>query len=164
MVADDSLPDFPTPVVVSNKQGKARWTVSIPRSYDFPLEPEVYGDICMQAKEVADHVADLHSHKHVAHAAPFDYYHVDPNFMDVAEAEEQAMLPGPKTWRFQGKEGNLVGVKKADLLDLDVCEKSMTFVLEAEEAGFGPTLMMLWTAYGLAMREGRAFFVEDSKW
>jgi hypothetical protein len=25
-------------------------------------------------------------------------------------------------------------------------------------------LMMLWTAYGLAQKEGREFFVDDSRW
>ncbi|KAI5861851.1 hypothetical protein GGS23DRAFT_575220 [Durotheca rogersii] len=28
----------------------------------------------------------------------------------------------------------------------------------------GPTLMMLWMAYGLAQRERRAFFIDDSRW
>ncbi|KAJ8122386.1 hypothetical protein ONZ43_g1405 [Nemania bipapillata] len=31
-------------------------------------------------------------------------------------------------------------------------------------AGLGPTLMMLWTAYGLAQKEKRAFFIDDSRW
>ncbi|KAK2069499.1 hypothetical protein P8C59_004078 [Phyllachora maydis] len=45
-----------------------------------------------------------------------------------------------------------------------VCQRSMTFVLESENAGMGRTLAMLWTAYGLALQEGRAFFIDDTRW
>ncbi|KAI9745449.1 MAG: hypothetical protein M1818_000983 [Claussenomyces sp. TS43310] len=166
MVGDDSLPGFPTPLVISNKRGGPRWTVSIPLDYDFPLEPEVYNDICHQTEEVSEHVAELHGHKHVHHAAHYGYYHVDPYFMDVAEAEELGMLPGPRNsgTLSRGKDGHLVGEKGSDLVEMDVCDRSMTFVLEAGMAGLGQTLMMLWSAYGLAMKEERAFFVDDSKW
>jgi hypothetical protein len=40
----------------------------------------------------------------------------------------------------------------------------MTFVLETSDAGLGKTLMQLWTAYGLAKKEGRDFFIDDSRW
>jgi hypothetical protein len=167
MIGDDSLPDFPTPVVVSDKRGRSKWTISIPSNYDFPLKPEIYGEICRQTKEASDHVADLHKHAHVTHAAHFDYYHVDPYFMDVAEAEGHGMLPGglAKGWgRKAGSDGNIVGEKKDGLVDMEVCKTSMTFVMETADAGLGSTLMMLWTAYGLAEKEGRAFFVDDSRW
>lgn len=172
MVGEDQLPDFPTPVVVTDKRGRAKWTVSIPPHYDFPLDPEVYRDICRQNTEASNHVADLHRHKHVTQAANYEYYHVDPYFMDVAEAEERGMLPvvatraGSKSWGStrNGNEGSLVGVKADGLTEKDVCEKTMTYVMETDNAGLGPTLMMLWMAYGLAQQEGRAFFVDDSRW
>jgi hypothetical protein len=171
MVAGGQLPDFPTPVVVSDKRGRAKWTVSIPLTYDFPLEPEAYSEICRQTMEVANHVADLHNHRHVAHAAHYDYYHVDPYFMDVADAVKLGLLPGPtgrqesKSWKHRaGKDGSIVGEDKDEMAEKEICTKSMTFVLETSDAGLGPTLMMLWMTYGLAQKEERAFFVDDSRW
>jgi hypothetical protein len=164
MVGESELPDFPTPVVVTDKKGRAKWTVSIPPDHEFPLEPKQYAEICSQNMEVAMHVADLHSHKHREHAAHYGYYHVDPNFMDVAEAEAHGLLPGPKA-KTSMKEDEVVGEKTGgQLIESDVCEKSMTLVLETADAGLGKTLMMLWTAYGLAKKEGREFFVDDSRW
>jgi hypothetical protein len=62
------------------------------------------------------------------------------------------------------KQQSLVGENTDGLIESDVCEKSLTFVMETHDAGLGKTLMMLWTAYGLAQKEGRAFFVDDSRW
>ena len=172
MVGEDELPDFPTPVVVADKRGRAKWTVSIPPNYDFPLEPEVYGEICRQNMEASNHVADLHRHKHVTMAAHYDYYHVDPYFMDVAEAENHGMLPGTasragsKSWGMMrnGIESPLVGIDEEAMAEKEVCKKSLTFVMETNDAGIAPGLMELWMAYGLAQKEERAFFVDDSSW
>lgn len=166
MVGEDMLPDYPTPVVISDKRGRAKWTVSIPPSYDFPLLPKDYADICKQSMEVATHVGDLHSHRHVQHAAHYGYYHVDANFMDVAEAIEHGMLPGVAKggWASVGKEGTMVGEVADQLVENEVCETSLTFVMETGDAGLGRTLLALWMAYGLAKKEGRAFFVDDSRW
>ncbi len=161
MVGEPDLPDFPTPVMMTDKKGRARWTVSIPPDHEFPLAPKQYADICSQNAEVAMHVAKLHGHRE--HAVHHDYYHVDPNFMDVAEAEAHGLLPGPKA-KTSMKEDELVGETGGELIESEVCEKSMTFVMETEDAGLGKTLMMLWTAYGLAQEEKRAFFVDDSRW
>lgn len=164
MVGDSELPDFPTPVVVTDKRGKAKWTVSIPPNAEFPLAPSQYAEICTQNMEVANHVADLHAHVHRPHAH-YGYYHVDPNFMDVAEAEEHGLLPGPKgKTSMKSQDGSVVGELSDSLIVQDVCEKSMTVVLETSDAGLGKTLMMLWSAYGLAQKEGREFFVDDSRW
>jgi hypothetical protein len=160
MVGDEELPDFPTPVVVLDKKGRAKWTVSIPPDHEFPLEPKIYAEICQQNIEVSNHVADLHSR---THSENYGYYHVDPYFMDVAEAEDNGLLPGPKA-KTSMKEDEVVGENQNSLIEEDVCEKSMTFLLETEDAGLGKTLMMLWTAYGLAMKEGRGFFLDDSRW
>jgi len=164
MVGDSELPDFPTPVVVTDKRGRAKWTVSIPPDYQFPLEPKQYTEICQQNEEVANHVADLHSHMHRQHSHS-GYYHVDPYFMDVAEAEAHGLLPGPKAQTsMKAQDGSLVGESTGSLIESEVCEKSMTLVMETSDAGLGKTLMMLWTAYGLAQKEGRHFFVDDSRW
>lgn len=159
MVGDEQLPDFPTPVVVLDKKGRSRWTVSIPPDTQFPLEPKVYREICLQNREVAAHVLDLHTQ-----ALPErGYYWVDPNFMDVAEAERSGLLPGPKA-KTNMKVDGVVGENLNSLIEEDVCRKSLTFLLETDDAGLGTTLMMLWMAYGLAEKEGREFFIDDSRW
>jgi hypothetical protein len=172
MVGEDELPDFPTPVVVSDKRGRAKWTVSIPPSYEFPLEPKIYEEICRQNMEASNHVADLRRHKHLTHQAHYDYYHIDPYFMDVAEAEKHGMLPNPSsrasssTWDSMRNniDGSIIGENKDGLIDKEICEKSMTFIMESSDAGLGQTLMLLWMAYGLAQKEERAFFIDDSRW
>ncbi|KAL3423859.1 hypothetical protein PVAG01_05606 [Phlyctema vagabunda] len=167
MVEESELPDYPTPVVVTDKRGRAKWTVSIPPDQPFPLAPQDYAMICSQNMEVANHVRETHSHKPVSHGH-FGYYYVDPNFMDVHEAEEHGLLPGPKangkTSMVNGVEGNIIGEKKDSLIETEVCQKSLTFVMETHDAGLGKTLMMLWMAFGLAQKEERSFFIEDSRW
>lgn len=165
MVGGSELPDFPTPVVVMDKRGRAKWTISIPPNLQFPLQPSQYAEICKQNMEVANHVVDLHKHGHEGHSH-YDYYRVDPNFMDVAEAEALGLLPGAKgrTSMSTGQDGNIIGENTDELVESEVCDKSMTFLMETADAGLGKTLMMLWTAYGLAEKEGRAFFVDDSRW
>ncbi|KAF5878724.1 uncharacterized protein Bfra_000891 [Botrytis fragariae] len=160
MVGESELPDFPTPVIVTDKRGRSKWTVSIPPNHEFPLTPIQYADICAQNMEVAATVADLHSHVHREHFAHYDYYHVDQNFMDVAEAEAHGLLPGIKAKNnvLREKDGSLVGENKDGLIDSDICDKTLTFVLETSDAGLGKGLMMLWTAFGLAQKEGRHFF------
>ncbi|CZT47376.1 uncharacterized protein RSE6_07927 [Rhynchosporium secalis] len=163
MVGESELPDFPTPVVVTDKRGRTKWTVSIPPDHQFPLEPKMYAEICQQNMEVANHVADLHAYKQKQHFH-HGYYNVDKNFMDVAEAEFYGLLPGPKTKSTMKVGGSLVGVNVDDLIESKVCEKSLTFVMETSDAGLGKTLLMMWSAYGLAKKEGRSFFIDDSRW
>lgn len=170
MVGEDALPDFPTPVIISDQRGRAKWTVSIPPSYDFPLKPQEYADICMGTKDVSNHVNDLHHHAHLDHKAHYSYYRVDPNFMDVEEAEEVGLLPGTSLTlqhsqsQSVGKDGSVLGESKDELVVGEVCKKSMTYVMESNDAGLGTTLMSLWMAYGLSQKEGRAFFIDDSRW
>ena len=162
MVADTELPDFPTPVMITDRKGRAKWTVSIPPDAEFPLEPKVYAEICEQNVEVASTVADLQSLSHKFRGGE-DYYHVDSNFMDVKDAEELGLLPGV-TAKTNMKEHGMVGEVMDSLVIEEVCEKTLTFVMETQDAGLGGTLMMLWMAYGLAKKEGREFFVDDSRW
>ena len=84
-------------------------------------------------------------------AAHYSYYHVDPNYVDVADAQEHSLLPRPIATAYTPS-------KNA------VCAKSLTYVLSSRTGGLAPTLMGLWLAWGLAQREGRAFFVDDSTW
>jgi hypothetical protein len=172
MVAQDDLPDFPTPVVVTDKRGHTKWTVSIPPSYDFPLTMGQYSDLCSKCREVASRVHAFHSNSRALPqtllALGSHSESADRHFIDVPEAEKDGLLGG---WAVKlskvGKhrlEGNIVGESKDSLLDKPVCQKSMTFVLESEDAGLGKALMLLWTAYGIAQNEGRSFFIDDSRW
>lgn len=85
--------------------------------------------------------------------------------MDVAEAQQQGLLPS--NGRTNLAIGSVVGWGQDDEHangHLPACGKSLIFVLQSEDAGFGAALMGLWMSYGLAKEEGRAFFVDDSNW
>ncbi|TQN72837.1 hypothetical protein CSHISOI_02624 [Colletotrichum shisoi] len=169
MVGQDDLPDFPTPIVITDHSGKSKWTVSIPPSYDFPLSVKEYGDMCSKCREVAARVRDMRHRAQIpdqnllGHEAPADRY-----FVDVGEAQKSGLLPDVANSRWpsegQGRDGALVGENKDSLVEKPVCQSSMTFVLETADAGIGHTIMHLWTFYGLAQRQGRAFFIDDSRW
>ncbi|KAK8088908.1 hypothetical protein PG997_003869 [Apiospora hydei] len=161
MVGQDELPEFPTPIAVTDRRGRSKWTV-------FPLTTKEYADICAKCHEVATHVRELHGKSYPSQKAGLNYYYQDPYFLDVNEAEQRGLLPGTqdRTWRIspRAQEGHLVGESKSTLVDQPVCGSSLTFVLETPDAGLGTSLMMLWMAYGLAQKEKRAFFIDDSRW
>ena len=153
MVAQDDLPDFPTPIVITDKRGRAKWTVSIPPTYGFPLSLEESADVVAKCGEVSQRVDALHHNSHsISDINLVGSEHKDRYFLDVQEAEEKGFLSG-KPEKAQAAMG-----------EKPVCQKSLTYVLESADAGFGRTLMTLWMAYGLAQKEGRAFFVDDSRW
>lgn len=169
MVGQYELPEFPTPIAVTDRGGRSKWTVSIPPTSNFPLTVKEYSEMCAHCREVATHVRELRGQSPSSQQAQLDsYYYKDPYFVDVREAEKGGLLPGTEgnalqtSARAQG--GHFVGVQKKNLVGKQVCKTSLTFVLESPEAGIGPTLMMLWMAYGLAQKEQRAFFIEDSRW
>ncbi|KAH9902210.1 hypothetical protein F4778DRAFT_114398 [Xylariomycetidae sp. FL2044] len=168
MVGQDELPEFPTPIAVTDRLGRSKWTVSIPPTYDFPLTVTEYSDICAKCQEVAAHVRELHGRSSPSQQALPEYYYEDPYFLDVKDAEKRGLLPGVegKAWRVtaRAQDGHLVGQNVDGLVEEGFCKTSLTFVLESHDAGFGPTLMMLWMAYGLAQREKRSFFIDDSRW
>ena len=174
LVGDDYLPDKPMPVVVTDKGGKLRWTISLPSSSEFPLKPSTYANICTESSEIAKQVAMNKSHTGLStHTMHFDYYHIDRSFMDVSEAEENKLLPSSEdaAWSWM----SVTETQDKDMMseDIDtmkangetkVCESSLTYVLETTDAGFGKTLMGLWLSYGLAQKEGRSFFIDDRYW
>ncbi|KAI1172820.1 hypothetical protein F4777DRAFT_489164 [Nemania sp. FL0916] len=167
MVGQNELPEFPTPIAVTDRHGKSKWTVSIPPSYRFPLSMQEYSDVCSKCREVAAHVRELRGQSSLS-PQTLHYYHRDANFVDVHDAEKKGLLPGieekMKSIAVQAQNRHLVGQQIDGSADAETCRKSMTVVLESSDAGLGPTLMMLWMAYGLAQRENRAFFIEDSRW
>ncbi|KAF6813273.1 hypothetical protein CPLU01_14693 [Colletotrichum plurivorum] len=169
MVGQDDLPDFPTPIVISDQSGKSKWTVSIPPSYDFPLSVKEYGDMCKKCREVAARVRDMRHRTQLPDQNLLSHNPAnDPFFIDVAEAQRSGVLPDVADSRWsskgQGHDGALVGENKDSLVEAPICQTSMTFVLETADAGVGHTIMQLWTFYGLAKRQGRAFFIDDSRW
>ncbi|KAF2649486.1 hypothetical protein K491DRAFT_721631 [Lophiostoma macrostomum CBS 122681] len=168
MVEGNSLPLEPSIVIVEDIKGNAKWTVSIPESYDFPLRPTHYKTMCHQAMEMSSQLyqeakANSGIIKRMVH---LNYYQKDRFYLDVQEAEQQGLLPPSKTHGrpsgFVDDEAIANDVSFAQ--GLPVCDKSMTFVMETTDAGFGNTLLRLWMSYGLAMKENRTFFIDDTRW
>ncbi|AEO70268.1 32bfe6aa-5209-4921-9314-24036ce8ca38 [Thermothielavioides terrestris] len=157
MVSQKRPPDFPTPIVVTDNRGRAKWTVSIPPGSDFPLTMGEYAEMCAKCRQVAARAQHLRSHGHGLHQVSLGLGSdsPDPNFVDVQEAEKAGYLAREEA---QGNPATGSEVGKP------VCKTSLTFVLESSDAGLGKTLMMLWVAYGLAEKEGRAFFIDDARW
>lgn len=144
IVEASELPEHPTPLALTDSKGKHHWTISIPQILGFPLPSTDYADICAQVDEVARHVAGGRREDKQS-----DYYKDDLNFIDVEEAQSQGFLPPerqPATNNHQ----------------FPICEKSMTYVLDAADAGLGSALLGLWLSYGLAAREERSFFIDDT--
>lgn len=95
--------------------------------------------------------------------------------MDVADAEEHGMLPGASVNTKKDIWGKAMGDVGHDSMGEDLvtmqgegkgqfCETSLTYVMETGDAGMGSTLIGLWMSYGLAQKEGRAFFIDDTHW
>jgi hypothetical protein len=164
MVGGSQLPKEPSAVAVQDAKGKMRWTVSIPSNLDFPLRPVQYRDICQQSMELATSIRqEAQSANHIKRM--LNYYQQDQYYIDVEEAEQQALLPVSKaTGRPKGFVEDELIVDGFSTTGLKVCDRTMTYVMETEDAGFGNTLMRLWMSYGLAKAEKRSFFIDDTRW
>lgn len=150
LIAGDTLPEEPSAIVVKHK-GKTRWSIYIPSDSNFPLRPAQYHEICSQTEEISHDLQMMYSKK--GRPKERGYYYKDPYFVDVAEAQRKGLLPKDEEgWQDPMYEG------------LPTCEKSLTYVMETSDAGMGNTLLGMWLAYGLATNEGRAFFVDDTRW
>lgn len=157
LVAGDDLPDEPSAVMVSDSKGRKKWTVSIPPNHDFPLLPSQYYDICKQTEQIQEELAHGAGKKWNRGTG---YYKQDPSFVDVRDAQGSGLIPNANK---QGKIGEME-IPDDPIAGRRPCGKSLTYVMETSEAGMGNTLMGMWTAYGLAKKESRAFFVDDSRW
>lgn len=161
MVGGSLLPEDPSAVVVQDTKGKSKWTVSIPSSHEFPLQPSHYMDICQQAMELSKQLRQENS----ITKRMLGYYQKDKYFIDVPEAEQQALLPPSKvTGRPDGFVDDVATADKESTNGMKVCDRSLTYVMETTDAGFGNTLLRLWMSYGLAQYENRTFFVDDTRW
>ena len=159
IVSDDALPKHPSAVIVRDRRGKIRWTVSIPPQHPFPLRPAEYQELCQQADHIGRELDMGGSDRRL------DYYAKDPNFMDVGDAVRMGLLPRVDEHSLnQGFVGSSGADGVDQVEDQKVCKRSLTYVMETEDAGMGNTLLGLWMAYGLAQKEGRAFFIDDTRW
>ena len=173
-VPDESIPLEAKPVLVTDKRGKAKWTISIPSALEFPLSPSDYANICQRADEISEHLQGIKS-DFTRIGGSFRYYHRDPNFIDVQEAEQDGLLRGTSKSTAESKHGPValeagkdfeVGNRKIvkAASGKETCGSSLTYVMDTTDAGLGKTLMGLWMSYGLAKEEGRAFFIDDTNW
>lgn len=156
VVNDNTLPSGPMPVIVKDMNGETRWTISMPLSLTFPLTPSAYADLCSRVNAVQQHISPSKGGHNM-----LPYYHVDDEFMDVDEAESLGLLPNnllTGSWAPLSKDPQSLADENG------YCRKTLTFVMEATDAGMGNTLMQLWLSYGLAQKEGRAFFIDDRYW
>ncbi|KFA62689.1 hypothetical protein S40285_06975 [Stachybotrys chlorohalonatus IBT 40285] len=163
-LTQDALPDFPTPLLVSDDQGQSKWTVYVPHGHKFPLSTEEYSDINGQCREVSARTWGLHNKAPVSEQKILSYDAADRYFVDVFEAEKTNLLPAAPKGAAVQDVAHFVGVDQESMFGKPVCEASMTFVLESNDAGLGNALMLLWTFYGLAQEQGRAFFIDDTRW
>lgn len=165
MVGGSQLPKDPSAVAVQDTRGKMRWTVSIPSNLDFPLRPTQYSDICQQAMELSTSIRK-EAQSATNHAKRmFSYSQEDKFYIDPQDAEAQALLPPAKAkGRSKGFVEDEAIVDGFSTAGQKVCDRTLTYVMETEEAGFGNTLMRLWMSYGLAKAENRTFFIDDTRW
>ncbi|KAF2178535.1 hypothetical protein K469DRAFT_328946 [Zopfia rhizophila CBS 207.26] len=161
MVGDSLLPQEPSAVIISDSNGSSKWTVSIPASYDFPLRPAQYKEICSQSMELSKQLRQEAQASNGFAKRMLNYYQKDQYYLDVQEAEEQGLLPPSKS---SGGRKGLVDDGSTGPSGMKACDRSLTYVLESSEAGFGNTLLRMWMSYGLAMKENRSFFLDDTRW
>ncbi|KYK55625.1 hypothetical protein DCS_07588 [Drechmeria coniospora] len=163
-VGRDLLPDFPTPVVISDSWKRWKWTLSIPHEHEFPLSMQEYAGMSGRCREVSMQArarsrdAPLSNQMTLADGSP------DDRFVDVEEAERTGLLPAPAEGRPPKRSGHFVGLDWEAMAGAPVCRSSLTYVLESPDAGLGAALMASWILYALAEEHGRAFFLDDSRW
>ena len=145
IVEEHEMPDYPTPIAVTEHNGRHGWTVSIPEKLAFPLAAADYADICSHVDEVARH-ASSGKHGHSTHHGHIRSY---TNYIDVDDAQLAGLLPQKHRHNDQQQ-------------TLPVCKRSLTYVLDATDAGLGSTLLGLWLSYSVAIAEDRAFFIDDT--
>lgn len=131
------------------------WTFKVPKLLSELLMPEQYAQMCASAHMAAMEARAIAEGKPVGQArmSHKPYYWVDDLFKDPADDD--------------GEEGEAiahgVGSVKGER-ELPVCNSTLTYLLDETDARIGTSLMGIWTAYALAQREGRAFFIDDSRW
>ncbi|KAK5711598.1 hypothetical protein LTR15_012441 [Elasticomyces elasticus] len=133
----------PTAVLVPDATGHTRWTVSIPSNSSFPLSNEQYSSICHEGEVLREKLA---RNSRIGRLRDFQrhrgYYAKDWSYLDAAETSSSIPAASNQS---------------------NTCSTSLTVALDSD-ASFGKSLLLLWLSYGLAKHEGRAFFVDDTRW
>lgn len=163
MIGQDTVPDFPTPIVVSDRRKQPKWTVSIPHDHDFPLSINEYAGMNSRCREVLARVRDLDRKAPLSDQVILTYDSPDNYFVDVYKAERTGLLFVAGNGKLSKHSGHFVGMTWESTAGKPVCASSLTFVIETPDAGLGGSLMTLWTLYALAKEQGRAF-IDDSRW
>ena len=184
---DEYVPSEPAAIKLPpDANGHTNWTVSIPESLDFPLSPKVYQNLCSDIHAVAEEVLEINknisslSSSSAADDATktrmktkrrlhWEYYEQPENFVEPQDAVELGLLPESQTLPIPSVTfpGGSEGQAWKDFMEDDerkTCNSSLIFLLETKSASIGRTLMEIWLAYGLAKKEGRAFFIDDTRW
>lgn len=147
------LPDHPAAIALTDSEGKQQWTIFIPQARAFPLPSTEYAEICSQAEEAARHVAGRRQKSRGNN--DFDPLQYDPKYIDVDEAQSRHFLP-------KDRDAEIEHAAKNDASNLPVCNTSLTYVLDATDAGLGSALLAMWLSYSLAERQDRSFFIDDT--
>ncbi|OAA49270.1 hypothetical protein NOR_01193 [Metarhizium rileyi] len=164
MVGQDSFPDFPTPIVVHDSKKRSKWTISIPSNYEFPLSMKEYSNMNALCREVSARARDLHHEMPLSDKLLLSYDRPDDYFVDVSEAERAGLLSVAPKGQPPKHSGQFSGLINDFVSGKAVCDKSLTYILESPDAGLGKAILNLWTLYALAKEQGRAFFIDDSRW
>ncbi|GAO14434.1 uncharacterized protein UV8b_02642 [Ustilaginoidea virens] len=164
MVGQDSFPDFPTPVVVHDAKKRPRWTVFVPRNYEFPLSVDEYSAMNALCREVSARTRDLHHKPPLSDQTLLLKGKSDDYFVDVHEAEQTGLLSVKPKGQPPKHSGHFVGLSLESKSGKPFCDRSLTYVLESSNAGLGEAMMALWTVYSLAKEQDRSFFIDDSRW
>lgn len=133
--------------MVADNSGAQRWAVSIPSDAPFPLTTGQYQDICTQSEALSSSFSQRSRLERVRDwRKKSAYYRDELAYLDVSDAQRTGVLPGAQTTSNK------------------TCQSSMTFSMATDDVSFGKTLLLLWMSYGLAKKEGRAFFIDESDW
>ncbi|KAG5914839.1 hypothetical protein E4U42_000284 [Claviceps africana] len=163
-VGQDGFPDVPAPVILSGTRKQPQWTVSIPRNYEFPLSMDEYARMNGLCREMSARVRGLHHKAPLSDLAMVSNDRPDDYFVDVHEAEQAGLLSVVPRGQPPKHSGHFVGLSYESMSGKPFCHKSLTFVLESPNAGLGDAVMTMWTLHSLAKEQGRAFFIDDSRW
>lgn len=115
-------------------------------------------------REVSARARDLHKKTPLSDKILLSYDRPDDYFVDVHEAEQTGLLSVVPKGQPPKHSGHFPGVSFESMSGKPFCDKSLTYVLESPNAGLGEAVMSLWTLYALAKEQGRAFFIDDSRW
>ncbi|KAJ6258569.1 hypothetical protein Dda_6615 [Drechslerella dactyloides] len=125
------------------------YTVRMPADEEgvYPLPGTMYGGLCADVERVSMMAAETRMGQPMqAHLA---YYTLDEGYEGLTTAGKRSMRRG---------------VKVAEEEEVEECARTLTYVVddaEGKEGGVGAVVMGLWMAYGLSVKEGREFYVEQ---